>query len=149
LAHVVNGTIGSNLARTPGAGAAGGLGFGLLAFVDARMQPGFELFSVQARLNQRLCQADVVLTAEGALDRSTLMGKGVGELARRCRELALPCIALAGTVSADLKGDNLFTQMHALTDLTSLSRAKQQTSFWLSRLTEQVAKAWGSPKPKR
>jgi len=63
----------------PGAGAAGGLGFGLLAFSGARLEPGFDLFARLARLDQRLRSADLVITGEGCIDPSTLMGKGVGQ----------------------------------------------------------------------
>ena len=100
LARVVKRQFGRDLAREPGAGAAGGLGFGLLAFLGAELQPGFDLFARQAGLERRLRAADLVITGEGAIDRSTLMGKGVGQIAQRCRQLKIPCIGLAGMVSA-------------------------------------------------
>src|SRR6185436_14907579 len=84
--------------QAPGAGAAGGLGFGLLAFLDATLEPGFELFASLAKLEQRLHAVDLVITAEGAIDESTLMGKGVGQLARQSRAAGVPCIGLAGNV---------------------------------------------------
>jgi len=69
-------------ANEPGTGAAGGLGYGLRCFANARLEPGFALFSHYAQLPERLKSAHLVLTGEGAIDQSTLMGKGVGELAR-------------------------------------------------------------------
>ena len=72
-----------------------------MAFLGAELRPGFELFARQAALERRLRAADLVVTGEGAIDRSTLMGKGVGQIARRCRELNIPCIGLAGMVSAE------------------------------------------------
>ena len=136
---------GRDFAREPGAGAAGGLGFGLLAFLGAELQPGFDLFARQAALERRLRAADLVVTGEGAIDRSTLMGKGVGQIARRCRELKIPCIGLAGMVSGarqrDLPG-------HALTELTSVAQAKAT-----GVLAGAAGAAWrrrgeANPKPK-
>ncbi|HWH69130.1 MAG TPA: glycerate kinase [Candidatus Sulfotelmatobacter sp.] len=140
LARVVRQDLGRDLAREPGAGAAGGLGFGLLAFLNARLESGFELFARQAGLDKQLRSADWVITAEGAIDHSTLMGKGAGQVARRCRQLGLPCIGLAGMVTADGARRKTFAQIHALTELTDLEQAKAQPALWLERLTAQVAR---------
>ncbi len=134
LAQVVKRQCGSDLARVPGAGAAGGLGFGLLAFLGAELRPGFDLFARHAGLARRLRAADVVITGEGAIDRSTLMGKGVGQIAQRCRRLRIPCIGLAGMVSAGLGTAGLFAATYALTDLTTAGQAKAQPARWLERL---------------
>jgi glycerate 2-kinase len=139
LARIVKEQLGHDIAREPGAGAAGGLGFGLLAFLGVDLEPGFELFARQSALGQRLHGADLVITGEGALDQSTLMGKGVGQIARRCRQLKIPCIGLAGQVS-DCPGMSArFAQAHALTELTTVPLAKARPAYWLERLAEQVA----------
>lgn len=140
LARVLRRQSGRDLSRHPGAGAAGGLGFGLSALLGARLTPGFELFAGLAGLEQRLLDADCVITGEGAIDHSTLMGKGVGELARRCRRLRRPCLALGGTVKATTADLRLFSAVHALTELTSQAAAKQQAGFWLERLSERTAR---------
>jgi glycerate kinase len=156
LARVVKEQFGHDFAREPGAGAAGGLGFGLLAFLGAELQPGFDLFSRQAKLGRRLRAADLVVTGEGAIDRSTLMGKGVGQIAQRCRALKIPCIGLAGEVSASRATGALFTQARALTELTTVAQAKAKPAYWLERLARRVAvqksegrnpKPEGRPKP--
>jgi glycerate 2-kinase len=139
LARVAQAQLGRDFAREPGAGAAGGLGFGLLAFLGAELQPGFDLFARQAALERRLRTADLVVTGEGAIDRSTLMGKGVGRIARRCRQLKIPCIALAGRVSASPGRRAFFTQAHTLTELTTLAQAKARPAYWLERLAQRVA----------
>jgi glycerate kinase len=139
LARVVKQQFGHDFAREPGAGAAGGLGFGLLAFLGAEVAPGFDLFAKQAALEKRLRAADLVVTGEGAIDRSTLMGKGVGRIARRCRQLRIPCIALAGRVDAALGAVTGFTQARALTELTSDAQAKAKPAYWLERLARQAA----------
>jgi glycerate 2-kinase len=139
MAQVVKEQFGRDFAREPGAGAAGGLGFGLLAFLGAELQPGFDLFARHAALERHLRAADLVITGEGALDRSTLMGKGVGRIAQRCRQLKIPCMALAGTVSASLGPDGGFTEVRALTELTTPAQAKSKAADWLERLARQAA----------
>lgn len=130
---------GGEFAGTPGAGAAGGLGFGLLAFVGATLQPGFELLATHAALDKHLKGADLVVTGEGALDATSIMGKGCGELARRCRLLGVPCIGLAGRVTASAAGRAHFSQLAALTDLTSATAAMRNPRRWLERLTAKTA----------
>src|ERR1043166_3479583 len=93
LGQVFKEELGRDFAREPGAGAAGGLGFGLLAFLGARLEPGFDMFARYTALEHRLRSADLVVTGEGAIDDSTLMGKGVGQVMQRCGELGIPCIA--------------------------------------------------------
>jgi glycerate kinase len=148
LARVVKRQFGKDFARVPGAGAAGGLGFGLMAFCGARMQPGFELFAKLAGLQRRLRAAGLVITGEGALDPSTLMGKGVGQVARCCRELKIPCIGLAGAVLRNREVDRLFSRVGALTDVTTLKQAKARPAFWLEFLAARLASDWPSKRCK-
>ena len=145
LACVVKRQFGRDFTREPGAGAAGGLGFGLLAFLGAELQPGFDLFARQAALERRLRVADWVVTGEGAIDRSTLMGKGVGQIAQCCRQLKIPCIGLAGMVTASPGTGAFFTQVHALTELTTVAGAKARPAHWLERLAQQVALQYHRP----
>jgi glycerate kinase len=126
-------------AKMPGAGAAGGLGFGLMSFLGARAEPGFELFARFAKLGARLRAADLVITGEGEIDDSTFMGKGVGEIARRCRKEKIRCIALAGDLSASTAAKRFFSETHALTELTSAVKAKSNPAAWLERLAERTA----------
>jgi len=129
------------LQTIPGAGAAGGLGFGLMAFVGAKAEPGFELFARLAKLNKLLRTADLVITGEGCIDQSTFMGKGVGEIARSCLEKEIPCIAFAGEIGARDKAKKFFTQARALTDVTTIAKAKAEPAIWLEKLTERLATA--------
>jgi glycerate kinase len=126
----------------PGSGAAGGLGFGLLAFARARLEPGFELFARLAKLERRLAAADLVITGEGAIDRSTLMGKGVGEIAGKCRSLGIPCVGLGGVVSLSRSELRWFSKTAALTEVTTVEEARARPAFWLERLARLVAGDW-------
>jgi glycerate kinase len=141
LAKVMERQFGRDFARVRGTGAAGGLGFGLLAFFGASLEPGFDLFAKLAKLERRLRNADLVITGEGAIDKSTLMGKGVGEIARRCRALKIPCLGLAGNVPPDCRHSRMFDQLRALTDLTSVAQARTNPAHWLERLAAEAASA--------
>jgi glycerate kinase len=143
LAEIVREQFQLNCAEEPGAGAAGGLGFGLRSFFGARLAAGFELFARHAELLKHLRSVQLVLTGEGALDAQTLMGKGVGELAVLCKKHNLPCLGLAGVVPDARRARELFTQTFALTpDLTTPERAQAEAGFWLEQAAAQAARAW-------
>lgn len=144
LAQVVGRQFGRAAADEPGAGAAGGLGFGLRHFGGARLEPGFAVFAGQVRLMEQVRNSHLVLTGEGAIDDSTAMGKGVGELARLCRQAGVPCLGFAGQVSAAAPAKQLFTQVHPLTpEFTSVGQALAEPAVWLERLAEHAA--WRCP----
>ena len=125
-----------------GAGAAGGLGFGLTAFAGARIESGFDLFARYARLDRRIREADLVLTGEGAMDEQTRMGKGVGQIARLCARSGVPCIGLAGVVEPSVQKSGLFAHARALTEMAALQHVKSEAAFYLQRLSEDMARAW-------
>lgn len=126
-------------ARCPGSGAAGGLGFGMMAFAGGELRGGFEVFAQAARLGQRIRRADLVITGEGAIDRQSYMGKGVGQVGRLCQELGVPCVALAG-IAPRPRGRKLFWQVKALTDITTRELAKRCPEKYLKALTVLLAR---------
>ncbi len=140
LANVVKTQLGRELAGVPGTGAAGGLGFGLCAFAGAKLESGFDLLARHTKLAGHLRAADLVITGEGALDRSTLMGKGTGEIARRCHARKLPCLGLGGVVQDEATLRKWFQSARGLTQLTSPEQAKADPARWLATLAEQVAR---------
>jgi glycerate 2-kinase len=87
-----------HLAEAPGAGAAGGLGFGLMSFFGGQVRSGVEIVIEATGLRERLRGADLCITGEGQLDQQTLTGKTCIGVARVCREMNVPCVAIAGTV---------------------------------------------------
>lgn len=98
LAEVAGRDLGtSGLEVRPGAGAAGGTGFGLLAFCGARLAPGADLVANACGLDGALARADLVLTGEGRFDRETLHGKVPGEVARRALRAGVRCVLIAGS----------------------------------------------------
>jgi len=85
------------LRETPGAGAAGGLGFGLLALGASRVA-GFTLVADAIGLADRIGAADLVIAGEGAFDATSLRGKAVAGVARLAQAAGVPCVVLAGRV---------------------------------------------------
>jgi len=147
LAEVVERDLRVAAAREPGSGAAGGLGFGLRSFINARLESGFDLFAHHARLEERIRAAGLVITGEGAIDRSTLMGKGVGEIARMCQAANVPCIGLAGACSdteiPQRASEFCFTKLFGMSPhLTTPELARRDATFWLPRLAAEVARNW-------
>ena len=140
LAAVTKEFLKFDFARTPGAGAAGGLGFGLMAFAGAIPESGFEIFARLAALEKRIQSADLVITGEGALDRQTLMGKGVGQIALLCRKLGVSCLGLAGIVTEPKKAGELFTRAQGLVEITSVENAKKFPARFLEKLSAQMAR---------
>jgi glycerate kinase len=90
--------LGVRVARAPGAGAAGGLGAGLLAFARAEIVPGAAWILEKTGALKALRGADLVVTAEGRLDATSLYGKAPVALARAARKAGVPCVAIAGQV---------------------------------------------------
>jgi glycerate kinase len=88
------------LMDVPGAGAAGGISFGLMAAASAQLISGFDLVSAWLDLDSRLAAADLVLTGEGRFDASSLSGKGPGALAARAAALGKPVHVFAGAITA-------------------------------------------------
>jgi glycerate kinase len=104
------------LKNAPGAGAAGGIGFGLMAAAGARLVSGSELMTAWMRLNERIEEADLIITGEGRFDRSSLSGKGPGQLVARSVGLGKKPHVFAGSIEDGLPTD---AKLHAIspTDL--------------------------------
>jgi len=91
-----------------GAGAAGGLGFGLLSFCGAIIRPGFEVVAEAVGLEAKMKDADLVITGEGSLDRQTLEGKTPAGVAGLSRKLHKPVFAIVGRATQDREVHELF-----------------------------------------
>ena len=104
LAHyaaVIERDLGVRVLDVPGAGAAGGLGAGLVAFLGAQIVPGAQLVAEIVGLQQRIAGADLVIAGEGRLDAQTAFGKAPREVARLAHQAGVPVIAIAGTMRDD------------------------------------------------
>ena len=101
LADVVAAECGFDYRDEPGAGAAGGLGFGLLSFCGAKIRPGFDVVAKAVKLETKMKDADLVITGEGSLDRQTIEGKTPAGVARLARKFGKPVFAIVGRATVD------------------------------------------------
>ncbi len=97
-AAVTKACIGTDFAETEGAGAAGGLGFAFLSYLNANLQPGIELVLDAVDMEKSMEGADLVFTGEGRLDYQTAMGKAPVGIAKLAKKHGAKVIALAGAV---------------------------------------------------
>ena len=125
----------------PGAGAAGGLGYGLKVFAGGEFRSGAALFASLAGLEDRIRRADLVITAEGMLDAQSFMGKGVGLVANLAARAGKPCFCLAGSIAPDLRPapDAGFQAFAIVPGIAAWSAAQAQAAECLRRLAAQAA----------
>jgi glycerate kinase len=127
----------------PGAGAAGGLGYALLA-LGASRRPGFEVVAAATRLAERARVVDLVLTGEGAFDFSSRGGKVPYGVATVAAEALRPCVALAGKVlvgSREMRALGV-ESAYAIVDLVGEERAFAEPAAALADLAQRVARTW-------
>lgn len=96
LAEIVAEQLGIDHRLLPGAGAAGGLGYGLATFCQAELQPGFALVAEALNLEERIAASDLVITGEGRLDSQTMYGKAPAEVARLAKKYGKPVAVVCG-----------------------------------------------------
>ena len=111
----------------PGAGAAGGLGFGLMSFCGATIRLGFDVVAEAVGLESKMKAVDVVITGEGSLDRQTLQGKTPAGVAKLARKLGKKIFAIAGRTDANRKVCELFDEVYQLarSDMTEKEQMKR------------------------
>ena len=106
FARVTSETLENDYMNTPGAGAAGGLGYAFLAYTGAALTPGIELILDAVGLEEELSGADVVVTGEGRLDFQTAMGKAPVGVAKKEKKYNAKVIAFAGSVTKEATACN-------------------------------------------
>src|SRR5947199_3603902 len=114
LADLVAKEFGSDYRDRPGAGAAGGLGVGLISFCGATIRPGFDVVAEAVGLESKMKGVDIVITGEGSLDRQTLEGKTPGGVARLARKLGKKVFAIAGRYEGNQQVHELFDEVDQL-----------------------------------
>ncbi len=137
LAAVLERDLGLAVAELPGAGAAGGLGAGLAAFMGAKLLPGVELVLELIKLREKLRDADLVITGEGRTDSQTASGKVCAGVAAVARELGLPCVVLSGSVAGPL--DPLYEL--GVTAAFGINPAGEPLAVSLPRAAERLRQA--------
>ena len=107
LAHfdkTVQRDLSKSVGNVPGAGAAGGLGAGLMAFLDASLKSGIEIVTEATQLSKRFAGADLVITGEGQINFQTVFGKTPVGVAQVAKTHNIPVIAIAGSIADDSNG---------------------------------------------
>jgi glycerate kinase len=134
-ADVIKRDLGIDIRDVPGAGAAGGLGAGLMVFLKARLLPGVEVIIQATGLIEHLKGANLVFTGEGRIDSQTACGKTPVGVARRAKEFGLPVIAIAGEIGDGYQAvfkqgiDSVFSIARGPISLSqSLSMAEELTA---------------------
>ena len=141
LADVCTASLGCDFRNTPGAGAAGGLGFGLLTFCGAKIRPGFDIVAETMHLDARIAAADLILTGEGRLDDQTLDGKGPAGIATRARAAGKRVIAFAGAVTEAAERARLFDALIPIADRPiSLDESMREAAPLLERAAARAAR---------
>jgi glycerate kinase len=133
--------LGVDVRNAPGAGAAGGLGAGLIAFLAARVQSGFNLVSETIGLESRIQVADLALTGEGRLDRQTGFGKTVAGVARLGSAAGVTVVALCGGLAPgwrSLLEDGLTAAFSVVPAPMSLENAQRDAAGLVTAAAEQV-----------
>ncbi len=105
LAAVIREQLGMEVEPVPGAGAAGGLGAGLVAFAGAKLRSGIEIVADAVGLGRRIAGADLVITGEGKLDSQSSAGKTAVGVAKAAEAAGAPCICIPGQVAPDAPRD--------------------------------------------
>lgn len=103
LANVTRRSLGTDFARVPGAGAAGGCGFGLMTFFSAEIRSGFDMLRDYIDLDTLIRSSDLVISGEGSFDRTSLAGKAPYRLARLAAEHGVPAWGIFGRIDRAVK----------------------------------------------
>ncbi len=98
FAEIIKETLNIDVAAIPGTGAAGGIGAGLMAFLGAKLKPGFEIVKDIVKLEEEMEKADIVITGEGKIDFQTRFGKAPFGVAQVAVKYKRPAVAIAGTL---------------------------------------------------
>jgi glycerate kinase len=138
FADVIAQELNKQVAEIPGAGAAGGMGAGLMAFLDARIVKGIDLIIEVSGLEASIADADCVITGEGMIDHQTAFGKTPLGIAQLAKKNNIPVIGIAGSLGQDL--DQLyamgFTSLFAIADRPmTLNESMQDAKMLIEKLT--------------
>jgi len=139
-ADVIEGFVGRSIRDVPGSGAAGGLGAGLLAFLDARLVSGADLVLRAVDFTTHLKGAGLVITGEGRIDRQSGFGKLTGAVAAAARRAGIPVAGVAGSVGPGHEALSL-DAIAVASDGVSIAQAMADPLPLIERAAERVVHA--------
>ncbi|PRX21795.1 glycerate kinase [Orenia metallireducens] len=143
LAEVVKRDLAKDVQSIVGGGAAGGLGAGLVAFLDAKLETGVDIILDATNLAARMKGVDLVITGEGRLDSQTVNGKTPIGVAKKAKEFGLPVIAISAIFGDGVEkvlGEGIDAVFNMYQD-PSVSMEDQPTEEWLQFIAEQIMRA--------
>lgn len=147
LAHyadLVESTLGVRIKDYPGAGAAGGLGGGLMAFAGATLKKGVDIVIETVKLEDRIKGADLVITGEGMMDFQTIYGKTPFGVAQAAKKRGIPVVAICGSIGkgAEVLYQNGFESIFSIVDSPmTLEEAMEKSGELLQNCSERVIRA--------
>lgn len=149
FAQVARATTNRDLQEAFGAGAAGGMGFGLMTFLNAQLKPGIDVVLEARQMAQKLETADLVFTAEGSVDAQTLRGKALAGVARAAGAAkngeGVPVIAFGGAVqltSDELQKLGILVSLPLPDAPLCISQCIQRAEELLANATERAVRLW-------
>lgn len=143
FAHVLQQHFGRDFSNIPGAGAAGGMGAGAMAFLNATLKPGIQTVLELTGFEKKLPDIDLILTGEGKIDHQTQHGKLIKGITEKANPLGIPVIALCGTLSANPKEIQALGLQAAFSILNrplSLAEALSETAILLEETAFNIIK---------
>ena len=143
FARIINQYTGKKISHVPGAGAAGGLGAGLMAFLGARLVRGFDMVAECVKLEEEIRIADLVITGEGKMDRQTLFGKTPYGVAQIAAKYGKPVIGVTGSLddeTGELSASVFNAIMPVLEKPSDLTYAMENAPDLLERTGTRIAR---------
>ena len=143
FADIVKRDLGKDVKETPGAGAAGGLGAGLMAFLNAELRSGIDIVIEASKLRERMKGVDLVITGEGQLDEQTAYGKTPTGVSRVAEEMGIPVLAIAGGIKSGAETsyeEGIDAMMSIAPGPISLEEAIERSSELIADTAERAAR---------
>jgi glycerate 2-kinase len=136
FAQIIKQDLGKDISDIPGAGAAGGLGAGLMAFLDAELKPGIDIVINNVHLEEIVQDADLVITGEGEINGSTIYGKTPIGVARVAKKYQIPVVS----ISALIDESGLLVKQHGIDYLIKPENPPMNLEYSKSKKVELLMK---------
>lgn len=139
--NIIKRDLGIDIKDVKGAGAAGGLGAGLIAFLNAEMKSGIEIVIESTKLEEKIKSTDLVITGEGRIDYQTQFGKTSYGVAKLTKKYNKPVIGICGSIGegTEILYNHGFTSMFSIADKPmTLEESMERTPELLQNITENI-----------
>lgn len=143
LAEIIKQDLGKEILNMPGSGAAGGLGAGLKAFLDAELKPGIDIVINASGIKELISEMDLVITGEGMLDGQTVYGKTPAGVAQLAKQHDIPVLAVAGSIGSEAEKvyqAGIMSYFSILDRPMELKEARRDAPVMLQNLGENLGR---------